>query len=127
MKNSSDIIFLYLLCSLVSAITLSIFCMISMGLANFSLLGTLIYALIFFLFYLIVGSPIQFKLNKKPKKFNIIYLIIYGFGSAIVTAIITKFYGYENPFVSLNFYLIFILSAIIFWIFDSVFLQDKTS
>ncbi|MBR8646374.1 UPF0715 family protein [[Brevibacterium] frigoritolerans] len=98
-----------------------------MGLAYFSLLGTVIYALIFFLIYLIVGSPIQFKLNKKPQKFNIIYLIIYGFGSAIVTAIITKFYGYENPFVSLNFYLIFILSAIIFWIFDSVFLQNKTS
>lgn len=122
-----DIIFRSLLCSLGSAITLSIFTLLFLvDLSYFSFLGVAIYSLIYFFIYLIIASPIQFKLNQKPKKFNIIYLIIYGLGSAIVTAIIAKFFGYENLFISSTFYTITILSALTFWLFDSVFLQSKT-
>ncbi|MBZ5752243.1 UPF0715 family protein [Metabacillus sp. DBTR6] len=96
-------------------------------LSYFSFFGIAIYSLISFFIYLVIGLPIQFKLNQKPKKFNIIYLIIYGFWSAIVTAIFTKFYGYENPFASSTFYIMTTSSTVIFWIFDSIFLQSKTS
>lgn len=120
---NSDIIFRSLLCSIGSAITLSI--LSSLLFIDFSFLGILFYFLIFFFIYLIIASPIQFKLNQKPKRFNIIYLIIYGVGSALVTITIANLYEYEDPFLSLTIYVIIISSSIIFWIFDSVLLQDE--
>ncbi|MCI3987144.1 UPF0715 family protein, partial [Bacillus vallismortis] len=40
--------------------------------------------LCFFIFYLIFAAPVQYFLNRKPKRFNLKYLLIYIFFSFLV-------------------------------------------
>ncbi|WP_185184366.1 UPF0715 family protein [Bacillus subtilis] len=80
-----------------------------------------------FIFYLIFATPVQYFLNRNPKRFNAKYLLIYIFFSFLVWL----FFAFINdPKNTLNFlmgyeiYLLCISFAVIFWIWDSVFLQN---
>lgn len=118
----SDLIGRSFICSLLSAITLSL---VSLFIStDFSFFMLAIFSFIFFLFYLFIATPLQIKLNQKPKSFSILYLFTYCLASAVVTALF-MLYGQANPFTSVEFYIHVGMSAVIFWIFDSVLLQKK--
>jgi len=119
----SDLIGRSFICSLISAITLSLV-FILLRSTYFSFMELIIFSLIIFFLYLFIATPLQIKLNQKPKSFSIKYLLIYMIGSAITVGIM-QIIGQENPFNSIQFYLLVLSSAIIFWIYDSVLLQRR--
>ena len=77
-----------------------------------------------FFFYLFFASPIQYILNKKPRKFNLVYLLIYV-GFSFLFMLIPAYGSASNPFETSNYYVMAFLSALVFWIADSIFLQKK--
>ncbi|MFP7331407.1 UPF0715 family protein [Bacillus subtilis] len=84
-------------------------------------------SVLLFIFYLIFAAPVQYFLNRNPKRFNAKYLLIYIFFSFLVWL----FFAFiTNPKNTLNFlmgyeiYLFSVSFAVIFWIWDSVFLQN---
>ncbi|CAI6268507.1 putative protein family (UPF0715) [Bacillus subtilis] len=85
-------------------------------------------SVILFIFYLIFAAPVQYFLNRNPKRFSLNYLLIYIFFSFLVWLI---FAITTDPKTTIDFlmgyeiYLFSISFAVIFWIWDSVFLQNK--
>lgn len=85
-------------------------------------------SVILFIFYLIFAAPVQYFLNRNPKRFSLNYLLIYIFFSFLVCLI---FAITTDPKTTIDFlmgyeiYLFSISFAVIFWIWDSVFLQNK--
>ncbi|MEC1583954.1 UPF0715 family protein [Bacillus spizizenii] len=85
-------------------------------------------SVILFIFYLIFAAPVQYFLNRKPKRFNLKYLLIYIFFSFLVWlvfAVITDLKNTLDFLMGYEIYLFNISFAIIFWIWDSVFLQNR--
>ncbi|ARV98956.1 Uncharacterised protein family (UPF0715) [Bacillus subtilis] len=85
-------------------------------------------SVILFIFYLIFAAPVQYFLNRNPKRFSLNYLLTYIFFSFLVWLI---FAITTDPKTTIDFlmgyeiYLFSISFAVIFWIWDSVFLQNK--
>ncbi|CAF1845128.1 hypothetical protein NRS6137_03504 [Bacillus subtilis] len=85
-------------------------------------------SVILFIFYLIFAAPVQYFLNRNSKRFSLKYLLTYIFFSFIVWLI---FAITTDPKTTIDFlmgyeiYLFSISFAVIFWIWDSVFLQNK--
>ncbi len=85
-------------------------------------------SVILFIFYLIFAAPVQYFLNRNPKRFSLKYLLIYIFFSFLVWLI---FAVTTDPKTTIGFlmgyeiYLFGISFALIFWVWDSVFLQNK--
>ncbi|MGE9752928.1 UPF0715 family protein [Bacillus inaquosorum] len=81
---------------------------------------------ILFIYYLIFATPVQYLVNRNPKKFSLKYLLIYIFFSFLVWLI---FAVTTDPKTTLDFlmgyeiYLFRVSFASIFWVWDSVFLQ----
>ncbi|OUL06516.1 UPF0715 family protein [Bacillus spizizenii] len=85
-------------------------------------------SVILFIFYLIFAAPVQYFLNRKPKRFNLKYLLIYIFFSFLVWLVFAVITDPKNTLDFLMGYGIYLFSisfAIIFWIWDSVFLQNR--
>ncbi|ASK63894.1 hypothetical protein CFK37_17880 [Virgibacillus phasianinus] len=122
-RVNSHILSRSFLCAFCSAVALSTIFLIATS--SFHYIGITVFAFYFFIFYVIFAIPIQLKLIQKPKKFNIIYLMIYMLGAFVASAIAIRVVGGENPFVIGNFYIIVILAAIVYWMLDSVFLQTN--
>ncbi|MEG7333941.1 UPF0715 family protein [Bacillus subtilis] len=83
---------------------------------------------ILYIFYLIFAAPVQYFLNRKPKRFYLKYLLIYLFFSFLVWlffALITDPMNTLGILLSYEIYLFSISFAFIFWVWDSVFLQNK--
>ncbi|QWV85229.1 UPF0715 family protein [Bacillus subtilis] len=84
-------------------------------------------SVILFIFYLIFAAPVQYFLNRNPKRFSLNYLLTYIFFSFLVWLI---FAITTDPKTTIDFlmgyeiYLFSISFAVIFWIWDSVFLQN---
>ncbi|MED0586490.1 UPF0715 family protein [Bacillus subtilis] len=84
-------------------------------------------SVILFVFYLIFAAPVQYFLNRNPKRFNAKYLLIYIFFSFLVWlffAFITDPKNTLNFLMGYEIYLFSVSFAVIFWIWDSVFLQN---
>lgn len=85
-------------------------------------------SVILFIFYLIFAAPVQYFLNRNSKRFSLKYLLTYIFFSFLVWLI---FAITTDPKTTIDFlmgyeiYLFSISFAVIFWIWDSVFLQNK--
>lgn len=110
-----------ILCALCTSIILSI---ITLSQSTFSLIGTLYLTFFYLIFSLIFAAPVQFVLNVKPKRFNILYLLIYAIVAFIATAFAMILLG-EKPFSMLSHYIFSSLAAILFWFFDSILLQKE--
>ncbi|MCY8201531.1 UPF0715 family protein [Bacillus subtilis] len=85
-------------------------------------------SVILFIFYLIFAAPVQYFLNRNPKRFSLKYLLIYIFFSFLVWlifAIITDPKTTIDYLMGYEIYLFSITFALIFWVWDSVFLQNK--
>ncbi|MEC2296692.1 UPF0715 family protein [Bacillus subtilis] len=85
-------------------------------------------SVILFIFYLIFAAPVQYFLNRNPKRFSLKYLLIYIFFSFLVWLI---FAVTTDPKSTIDFlmgyeiYLFGISFGLIFWVWDSVFLQNR--
>ncbi|RAS91843.1 hypothetical protein A3863_04525 (plasmid) [Priestia endophytica] len=123
--SSSEFLGYSFICSFISSVILSILFLIFFGgIDSFVFFAVLMFSLIFFIFYLIFGTPSQIILNKKPKKFSIIYLFVYLLISLCITAVLSLIGDVRNPLVSLDSCIFCLLASLIFWICDSFFLQD---
>ncbi|MGG3032961.1 UPF0715 family protein [Bacillus stercoris] len=77
---------------------------------------------------LIFAAPVQYFLNRNPKRFSLKYLLIYIFFSFLMWLI---FAITTDPKTTIDFlmgyeiYLFSISFAVDFWFWDSVFLQSK--
>lgn len=84
-------------------------------------------SVLLFIFYLIFAAPVQYFLNRNPKRFNAKYLLIYIFFSFLVWlffAFITDPKNTLNFLMGYEIYLFSVSFSVIFWIWDSVFLQN---
>lgn len=84
-------------------------------------------SVLLFIFYLIFAAPVQYFLNRNPKRFNAKYLLIYIFFSFLVWLFFAFITDPKNTLNFLMGYEIYLFSAsfaVIFWIWDSVFLQN---
>ncbi|UPG83707.1 UPF0715 family protein [Bacillus subtilis] len=83
---------------------------------------------ILFIFYLIFAAPVQYFLNRNTKRFNLKYLLIYIIFSYLVWLI---FAISNDPKTTIDFLMEYEINlfgisfAVIFWIWDSVFLQNR--
>ncbi|WP_326057866.1 UPF0715 family protein [Bacillus halotolerans] len=85
-------------------------------------------SVILFIFYVIFAAPVQYFVNRNPKRFNPKYLLIYIFFSFLVWlffAVITDPKNTLDFLMEYEVYLFSISFAVIFWIWDSVFLQNE--
>lgn len=88
-----------------------------------------IICVILLIFYFVFALPVQLFLNRNPKKFNLRYLLIYIFFSFsvwFVFAVLTDLHNYKETLKSHEIYLFSISFALIFWVWDSVFVQKAT-
>lgn len=111
---------------LLSAFTMSV--LYSVIYIHSFIIAALITMAFYFLFpYLIFALPLQIMMNKKPKRFSPLYLLYYLVAAFIANAII---FGVLQPsgqslFQNTAFYLFAVLTALIYWIWDSVLLQKR--
>lgn len=85
-------------------------------------------SVILFIFYVIFAAPVQYFVNRNPKRFNPKYLLIYIFFSFLVWLFFTVITDPKNTLDFLMEYEVSLFSisfAVIFWIWDSVFLQNE--
>ncbi|MCY9166789.1 UPF0715 family protein [Bacillus atrophaeus] len=109
--------------SALSVAAVYVFCIDYDGYYTYILISAILY-----IFYLIFATPVQYFLNRKPKRFSLKYLFIYLFFSFLVWlffALITDPMNTLGILLSYEIYLFSISFAVIFWIWDSVFLQNK--
>ncbi len=86
------------LCSIFSAMILSLITIIATE--NFHFIAFIVFGFYYFIFYVLFAIPIQLKLNQTPKKYNIIYLLIYLFGALVASALAIIVMVGGNPFIS---------------------------
>ena len=85
-------------------------------------------SVLLFIFYLIFAAPVQYFLNRNPKRFNAKYLLIYIFFSFLVWlffAFITDPKNTLNFLMGYEIYLFSVSFAVIFWIWDSVLQKNR--
>lgn len=109
------------LCSIFSAMILSLITIIATE--NFHFIAFIVFGFYYFIFYVLFAIPIQLKLNQTPKKYNIIYLLIYLFGALVASALAIIVMVGGNPFITIGYYFTAIFGSVVFWFFDSMFLQ----
>ncbi|MFD6442051.1 UPF0715 family protein [Peribacillus sp. NPDC060186] len=87
----------YLFCLiLISAIAVSILTILITKGISFLVLWAIVFVSAYaFLLYLIFASPLQFFHNKNPKKFNILFLVIYLLFSFFVNNHFIKMLGFD--------------------------------
>lgn len=77
--------------------------------------------------YLIFELPLQLIFNRKPRRFNFKYLLIYTVSSFVAWLIMAVLFEPYNPIVSIlasyEIYLFSVFFALIFWIWDSILVQ----
>lgn len=125
-KLDDDIIVKLLFCSILSGLFLSLGLLFFTSYYLFSFVYIIFYWGIFAVIYLFTGAPIQYILNKSPGKFRIVYLLIYLIIGTIITSIFFILVSDIDQFyITTKFYFTIFLSSIIFWLTDSIFLQNR--
>ncbi|WP_179891135.1 UPF0715 family protein [Bacillus sp. AFS017274] len=125
----SDVIPYYFFSLFFSCISLSVVIVIFSGELSWLLPGIIVYSFYIVIPYLIFAVPLQVFFNKYPRKFNLFYLFVYNIFSFIAVFIfyIVENLGFDMNVVKMKEYYELSLSAsVVFWIWDSIFLQKRT-
>ncbi|WP_181762221.1 UPF0715 family protein [Bacillus sp. B4EP4a] len=125
----SDVIPYYFFSLFFSCISLSVVIVIFSGELSWLLSGIIVYSFYIVIPYLIFAVPLQVFFNKYPRKFNLFYLFVYNIFSFIAVFIfyIVENLGFDMNVVKMKEYYELSLSAsVVFWIWDSIFLQKRT-
>ncbi|MCY9376526.1 UPF0715 family protein [Bacillus sp. T17B1] len=112
---------------LISSLTLGIIQYFFVGLYSAVFL-IVVFAFYFFIPLLIFAFPLQYKLNKKPRKFSIIYLLYYlllSFIANLVVFYISLSPVYPPIITRHELYMYTGVSAVVYWFWDSIFAQKN--
>ncbi|MEY9868916.1 hypothetical protein ABIE66_004295 [Peribacillus sp. B2I2] len=126
----SDVIPYYFFSLVSSCLSLStVLVIISEG-SNWGLPGIIVFSFYVVIPYLFFAVPVQVLFNKYPNKFNLVYLCLYVFFSLVAVFIYSSVLNVDFSMEVLTtkvYYAMSLSAALIFWFWDSVFLQKKRS
>ncbi|WP_367890628.1 UPF0715 family protein [Peribacillus muralis] len=111
-----------------SCLSLATFIVLFSGELSWLLPGIIVYPFYIVIPYLIFAVPLQVILNKYPRKFNLLYLLLYTIFSFFAVFI---FFLVENLNVPIDivkmkpYYELSLSAAVVFWLWDSIFLHKK--
>ena len=114
---------------LFSSLTLGFIQYYNVGLFSMTFL-IIAFAVYFFVPLLIFAVPLQYVLNKKPKKFSPVYFLVYLLMSLAANFLI--FYLMSKPFqpplhTRTEIYWYGVVSGIVYWLWDSICAQKKNT
>jgi hypothetical protein len=126
----SDVIPYYFFSLVSSCLSLSTVLVIFSEGSNWGLPGIIVFSFYVVIPYLFFAVPVQVLFNKYPKKFNLVYLCLYVFFSLMAVFIYSSVLNFDFSMEVLTtkvYYEMSLSAALIFWFWDSVFLQKKRS
>ncbi|MFY0782760.1 UPF0715 family protein [Peribacillus simplex] len=126
----SDVIPYYFFSLVSSCLSLSTVLVIFSEGANWGLPGIIVFSFYVVIPYLFFAVPVQVLFNKYPNKFNLVYLCLYVFFSLVAVFIYSSVLNFDFSMEVLTtkvYYAMSLSAALIFWFWDSVFLQKKRS
>lgn len=125
----SDVIPYYFVSLFLSCISFSVFIIVVSGEPSWlQLMPVIIYSFYVVIPYLLFAVPLQIIFNKRPRKFNVFYLLIYTVLSFVAVFLFNVMLFRVEPtyLVKTQIYYGFsFAAAAIYWFWDSVFLQKK--
>ncbi|MCO0601242.1 UPF0715 family protein [Peribacillus butanolivorans] len=125
----SDVIPYYFFSLFLSCISFSVVIIVFSGEPNWlRVLPVIIYSFYVVIPYLLFAVPLQIIFNKRPRKFNVIYLLIYMVLSLVAVFLFNVMLFSVEPTYLVKTQLYYGLSfaaAAIYWFWDSVFLQNQ--
>lgn len=125
----SDVIPYYFFSLFLSCISFSVFIIAFSGEPSWlQLMPVIIYSFYVVIPYLLFAVPLQIIFNKRPRKFNVFYLLIYTVLSFVAVFLFNVMLFRVEPtyLVKTQIYYGFsFVAAVIYWFWDSVFLQKK--
>ncbi|WP_419555889.1 UPF0715 family protein [Peribacillus simplex] len=104
--------------------------MVILSEGSWGVLGIIVFSFYIVIPYLLFAVPVQVLFNKHPKKFSLIYFCLYIFFSLLAVFIYSSVLNFDfsmEVVTTKNYYAISLSAALIFWFWDSVFLQKKRS
>ncbi|MGE7768891.1 UPF0715 family protein [Peribacillus sp. NPDC096540] len=126
----SDVIPYYFFSLFLSCISFSVVIIVFSGEPSWlRLLPVITYSFYVVIPYLLFAVPLQIIFNKRPRKFNVFYLLIYTVLSFVAVFLFNVMLFRVEPTYLVKTQLYYGLSfsaAAIYWFWDSVFLQRKT-
>lgn len=126
----SDVIPYYFFSLVSSCLSLSTVLVIFSEGSNWGLPGIIVFSFYVVIPYLFFAVPVQVLFNKYPNKFNLVYLCLYVFFSLVAVFIYSSVLNFDFSMEVLTtkvYYAMSLSAALIFWFWDSVFLQKKRS
>ncbi|WP_375089968.1 UPF0715 family protein [Peribacillus sp. RS7] len=126
----SDVIPYYFFSLVSSCLSLSTVLVIFSEGSNWGLPGIIVFSFYVVIPYLFFAVPVQVLFNKYPNKFNLVYLYLYVFFSLVAVFIYSSVLNFDFSMEVLTtkvYYAMSLSAALIFWFWDSVFLQKKRS
>lgn len=125
----SDVIPYYFFSLFLSCISFSVAMIVFSGeLSWLRFLPVIIYSFYAIIPYLLFAMPLQILFNKRPKKFNMLYLLIYTVLSFVAVFLFNVMLFRVEPKYLIKtqlYYSLSFVAAAIYWFWDSVFLQKK--
>ncbi|WP_353957657.1 UPF0715 family protein [Peribacillus sp. NJ11] len=126
----SDVIPYYFFSLVSSCLSLSTVLVIFSEGSNWGLPGIIVFSFYVVIPYLFFAVPVQVLFNKYPNKFNLVYLCLYVFFSLVAVFLYSSVLNFDFSMEVLTtkvYYVMSLSAALIFWFWDSVFLQRKRS
>ncbi|MDM5360281.1 UPF0715 family protein [Peribacillus sp. ACCC06369] len=126
----SDVIPYYFFSLVSSCLSLSTVLVIFSEGSNWGLPGIIVFSFYVVIPYLFFAVPVQVLFNKYPNKFNLVYLYLYVFFSLVAVFIYSSVLNFDfsmEVLTTKDYYAMSLSAALIFWFWDSVFLQKKRS
>ncbi|MEK4536325.1 UPF0715 family protein [Peribacillus sp. FSL K6-1552] len=125
----SDVIPCYFFSLFLSCISFSVVIIVFSGEPSWlRLLPVIIYSFYVVIPYLLFAVPLQIIFNKRPRKFNVFYLLIYTVLSFVAVFLFNVMLFRVEPTYLVKtqiYYGLSFAAAAIYWFWDSVFLQKK--
>ncbi|WP_430179820.1 UPF0715 family protein [Peribacillus simplex] len=123
----SDVIPYYFFSLVLSSLSLSTMMVIE---GSWGWLAIIVFSFYVVIPYLLFAVPVQVVFNKHPKKFSLIYFCLYIFFSLLGVFIYSSVLNFDfsmEVLTTKNYYAISLSAALIFWFWDSIFLQKNRS
>ncbi|KXZ13434.1 UPF0715 family protein [Bacillus nakamurai] len=113
--------------SLTYGLIFGLYLFVYSGFVPIALVTVVVIAFYALITYFVFALPLQIWLKRKRNKFSLTHLFIYV---VVAFLAVLLFWGIDNPsidftvFRSLTYYIMSIVAALIYWFWDSIFLQN---
>lgn len=126
-KTLNSYVYTLVFSSLSYGLVFGLYMFVYSGFMAIALITIGIIAFYSFITYLIFAFPLQLLLRRYPRKFSLIHFLIY---TAVAFLAVFVFWFVDYPpsaltvFRSLNYYIMSIVAALIYWFWDSICLRN---